>query len=71
LAAALAARGLRVGRDGAGVLVPSGGDETFDLIVATVADLGLPLHRLDSQRRRLSELFVADPAHREEATTSV
>jgi ABC-2 type transport system ATP-binding protein len=69
LAAALAAHGVPVDRDGTGILVPAGGDEMYDLILATVADLGLPLHRLDRQRRRLSELFVADPARREEATT--
>ena len=65
LAAALTARGLGVTRDGRTLLVNavSSGeagdtDDTADLIVAAVADLELPLHRLDRQRRRLSELFA-------------
>jgi ABC-2 type transport system ATP-binding protein len=64
LAAALAARGLSVSFDGRVLLIPAidgTGDETADLIVATVADLELPLHRLDRQRRRLSELFTTEP----------
>jgi ABC-2 type transport system ATP-binding protein len=66
LAAALTARGLRVSRDGRVLLVAAVGvetpddDETADVIVATVADLELPLHRLDRQRRRLSELFTTE-----------
>jgi ABC-2 type transport system ATP-binding protein len=59
LAAALLASGLTVTRDGRTLLVAAlEDDETADLIVAAVADLGLPLHRLDRQRRRLAELFT-------------
>jgi ABC-2 type transport system ATP-binding protein len=65
LAAALTARGLRVTRDGRVLLIAADGtgegDEAADVIVATVADLELPLHRLDRQRRRLSELFATEP----------
>jgi ABC-2 type transport system ATP-binding protein len=65
LAAALAARGLSVRRDGRAVLVAvdhaGPGDDIYDLIVEVVADLELPLHRLDRQRRRLAELFTAEP----------
>jgi len=64
LAAALAARSVPVGRDGRAVLVPALDDDIYDLVVATVADLDLPLHRLDRQRRRLAELFTTEaPAH--------
>jgi ABC-2 type transport system ATP-binding protein len=70
LEAALVARGLRVTRDGRALLIASAQssdddhdatatDETADIIVAATADLELPLHRLDRQRRRLSELFAA------------
>ncbi len=43
------------------------GGSTSDHIVEAVADLGLPLHRLDRQRRRLAELFTTEPARGEEA----
>jgi len=73
LAVALAARGLQVNRDGRSLMIAAGGDtidgdEAADTIVATVADLELPLHRLDRQRRRLSELFTTE---RERATVDV
>jgi len=60
LAAALSARGLSVGRDGRAVLVLATDDDVHDLIVAAVADLDLPLHRLDRQRGRLAELFTTE-----------
>jgi len=76
LAAALAARGLRVSRDGRMLLIASEGetadeDGTADLIVATVADLELPLHRLDRQRRRLAELFTTGATDAERAPANV
>jgi ABC-2 type transport system ATP-binding protein len=78
LEAALRERGLPVTRDGRTLLVNSPGgadevtadaaaDDTADAIVAAVADLELPLHRLDRQRRRLSELFATEPS-REKAS---
>ncbi len=57
LAARLGAQGLPVGRDGAALLVPLQNDQTYDLIIGLVADLELPLHRLDQRRHRVAELF--------------
>jgi ABC-2 type transport system ATP-binding protein len=45
-----------------GLLVRLTGDETYDAIRDAVADLGLPLSRLEQRRHRLEELFRADPA---------
>ncbi len=59
LAARLTAQGLAVGRDGAALLVPLENDATYDQIIGTVADLDLPLHRLDQRRHRVAELFSA------------
>jgi ABC-2 type transport system ATP-binding protein len=71
LAYALNLRGLTVTRDGRTLLVPvapdSTAEDTGDVIVAAVAELELPLHRLDQQRRRLAELFTAD-RHEEQRT---
>jgi ABC-2 type transport system ATP-binding protein len=65
LAAALTGRGLTVTRDGRALLVATTGtsdaEDVSDVIVSTVADLELPLHRLDRQRRRLAELFTDAP----------
>jgi ABC-2 type transport system ATP-binding protein len=57
LAARLTAQGLAVGRDGAALLVPLQDDGTYDQIIGTVADLELPLHRLDQRRHRVADLF--------------
>jgi ABC-2 type transport system ATP-binding protein len=62
LAARLSAQGLSVGRDGATLLVPLQTEQTYDLIIGTVADLDLPLHRLDQRRHRVAELFSDAPA---------
>jgi ABC-2 type transport system ATP-binding protein len=62
LALALRRDGLTVTRDGRTLLVVALEEgDTSDRIVAAVADLGLPLHRLDRQRRRLAELFTTTP----------
>ncbi|MDG4789806.1 ABC transporter ATP-binding protein [Micromonospora sp. WMMD1102] len=37
-------------------------DRTYDLILTAVAELDLPLHRLDQRRHRVVELFATDPA---------
>jgi ABC-2 type transport system ATP-binding protein len=35
---------------------------TYDEVRDTVADLGLPLHRLEQRRRRVEELFREETA---------
>jgi ABC-2 type transport system ATP-binding protein len=57
LAARLVAVGLAPRRDGRLLLVPLASDETYDLILAAVAELDLPLHRLDQRRHHVAELF--------------
>ncbi|BCL13899.1 ABC transporter ATP-binding protein [Micromonospora sagamiensis] len=58
LAARLAALDLPVGRDGRMLLVPLADEGTYDLILGAVAELDLPLHRLDQRRHRVAELFA-------------
>ena len=55
---ALAARLGAVERDGRLLLVPLEGDQTYERILAAVAELDLPLHRLDRRRHRVTELFT-------------
>ena len=57
LQAELAARGLEPRRAGRGLLVRIDGDATYDVVRDAVADLGVPLNRLEQQRRRVEELF--------------
>jgi ABC-2 type transport system ATP-binding protein len=57
LAAALTKVGLPVSLDGRLLLVPLTEDATYDRILRVVADLDLPLHRLDQRRHRVAELF--------------
>jgi ABC-2 type transport system ATP-binding protein len=57
LQAELAARGLEPRRSGRGLLVRIDGDVTYDMVRDAIADLGLPLNRLEQQRRRVEELF--------------
>jgi ABC-2 type transport system ATP-binding protein len=57
LQAELAARGLGPRRSGRGLLVRIDDDATYDIVRDAVADLGLPLNRLEQQRRRIEELF--------------
>jgi len=59
LAARLAALELPVRRDGRLLLIPIDGDATYDLILTAVAELDLPLHRLDQRRHRVAELFAS------------
>jgi ABC-2 type transport system ATP-binding protein len=58
LVAHLRGLGLDVAVEGHALLVPLSADETYDLIMDAVADLDLPLHRLDRRRHRLAELFA-------------
>jgi ABC-2 type transport system ATP-binding protein len=60
LAAALAA--LEPQRDGDTLLLPLTGDDTYDLVMRTVSDLDLPLHRLDQRHHRVAELFTTGAA---------
>ncbi|WP_431925499.1 ABC transporter ATP-binding protein [Micromonospora wenchangensis] len=58
LADRLAALDLPVTRDGRMLLVPLADERTYDLILGAVAELDLPLHRLDQRRHRVAELFA-------------
>lgn len=64
LAARLAALRLPVRRDGRLLLVELADDDTYDQILGAVAELDLPLHRLDQRRHRVAELFATrEPSH--------
>ena len=39
------------------LLVPLGGDDTYDVVRDAVADLALPLCRLEQRRHQVEELF--------------
>ena len=43
--------------DGRALLVRLAGDATYDAVRDAIADLGLPLNRLEQRRRRVEELF--------------
>jgi ABC-2 type transport system ATP-binding protein len=58
LAATLIAIGLPVRHEGRLLLVPVDSEPTYDRILAAVADLDLPLHRLEMRRHRVAELFA-------------
>jgi ABC-2 type transport system ATP-binding protein len=53
----LARRGLRPTAYQRSLLVPIVGDATYDAVRDCVADLGLPLSRLEQRRHRVEELF--------------
>jgi ABC-2 type transport system ATP-binding protein len=57
LLAELGRRGLEPRAYERAVLVRLDGDETYDAVRDAVADLGLPLNRLEQRRRRVEELF--------------
>jgi ABC-2 type transport system ATP-binding protein len=63
LVAHLRGLGLDVAEEGHALLVPLADDETYEMILGAVADLDLPLHRLDRRRHRLAELFAKEAAH--------
>jgi ABC-2 type transport system ATP-binding protein len=68
LAAELAVRGLAATTKQRTLLVPLEGDETYDAVRDCVADLRLPLSRLEQRRHQVEELFRDES---EEVTTSV
>jgi ABC-2 type transport system ATP-binding protein len=57
LQAALAGRGLAATTQARTLLVPLGGDDTYDVVRDCVAALGLPLCRLQQRRHQVEELF--------------
>ncbi|HEX9032806.1 MAG TPA: ABC transporter ATP-binding protein, partial [Streptosporangiaceae bacterium] len=61
LTAELSRRGLNPVRHERELLVLISGDATFDAVRDAVADLGLPLNRMEQRRHRVEELF-RDPA---------
>jgi ABC-2 type transport system ATP-binding protein len=62
LQAELARRGLAPVPFERGLLVQLAGDETYDAVRDSVADLGLPLSRMEQRRHRIEELFRTDPS---------
>ncbi|MEV6598031.1 ABC transporter ATP-binding protein [Actinoplanes sp. NPDC051346] len=58
LAAALVELGMTPQVDGRLLLVALDHEDTYDRILRVVADLDLPLHRLDQRRHRVAELFA-------------
>jgi ABC-2 type transport system ATP-binding protein len=63
LAARLAALGLSSEIEGRGLVIPLAGDATYDVVLGAIADLDLPLHRLDQRRHRVAELFRTEAVH--------
>ena len=62
LLAELTKRGLSPVAYERGLLVQLADDETYDAVRDAVADLGLPLSRMEQRRHRIEELFRTDPA---------
>ena len=62
LAAHLTSLGLTVRTENRALLVPVGDDAVFDLIRDAIADLGLPLNRMEHRRHHVEELFSTAPA---------
>jgi ABC-2 type transport system ATP-binding protein len=62
LAERLARQGLSVALDGRAVLVGLAREGTYDIVRDAVADLGLPLLRIERRRHRLEDLFRDAPA---------
>jgi len=61
LAAELARRGLASVPQQRGLLVQLVGEATYDTVRDVIADLGLPLNRMEQRRHRLEELFRDEP----------
>ncbi len=62
LAERLVGRGLTAVVDGSSVLIDLIDERPFDIVRDTVADLGLPLIRIEQRRHRLEDLFRDAPA---------
>jgi ABC-2 type transport system ATP-binding protein len=60
LVAALVVRGLKAVADGRTVLLDVTEDRQYDLVRDAVADLGLPLVRMEQRRQSLEDLFRDD-----------
>jgi ABC-2 type transport system ATP-binding protein len=63
LVAHLTRLGLVVHRESHEVRVPLVDDGTYDQIINAVAELDLPLHKLDQRRHRVAELFREEATH--------
>ncbi|GGM65018.1 ABC transporter ATP-binding protein [Dactylosporangium sucinum] len=65
----LAELGIPATREGLSLTVPMDTEDVYDRILQAVAELDLPLHRLDQRRHRVAELFqspaVTSPAPQE------
>jgi ABC-2 type transport system ATP-binding protein len=61
LLAELSRRGLAPVAYQRGLLVQLAGEQTYDIVRDSVADLGLPLSRMEQRRHRIEELFRQDP----------
>jgi len=61
LAARLTAAGLNVSAAERALLVPVQSDHVFDLVRDAIAELGLPLNRMEHRRHHVEELFAAVP----------
>jgi ABC-2 type transport system ATP-binding protein len=69
LAARLAGAGLKTAIDGSAVLIDLVDDRPYDLVRDTVAELGLPLVRIEQRRHRLEDLFRDAPSTSDGATS--
>jgi ABC-2 type transport system ATP-binding protein len=63
LVAHLTSLGVAVERDQHELRVPLTDERTYDVIINAVAELDLPLHRLDQRRHRVAELFREEATH--------
>jgi ABC-2 type transport system ATP-binding protein len=63
LVAHLSALGVAVEREDHELRVPLTDEGTYDVIINAVAELDLPLHRLDQRRHRVAELFREEATH--------
>ncbi len=70
LAAALAAGGLTPAVDGRTVVVPIQDERPYDIVRDALAELGLPLVRLEQRRKGLEDLFADAPLDAAVASTA-